>query len=30
MKVRGILAVLLFLTGLQSALAQTLKFYLSD
>ena len=30
MKVRGILAVLLLLTGLQSALAQTLKFYLSD
>ena len=30
MKVRGVLAVLLFLTGLQSALAQTLKLYLSD
>ena len=30
MKVRGILAVLLFLTGLQSALAQKLKLYLSD
>ncbi len=30
MKVRSILAVLLLLTGLQSALAQTLKLYLSD
>ena len=30
MKVRGIFAVLLLLTGLQSALAQTLKLYLSD
>ena len=30
MKTRGLVAVLLFLTGLQSALAQTLKLYLSD
>ncbi|MBO5886911.1 MAG: hypothetical protein J6Q60_02680 [Bacteroidaceae bacterium] len=30
MKVRSVLAVLLFLIGLQSALAQTLKLYLSD
>lgn len=30
MKTRGLVAVLLLLTGLQSALAQTLKLYLSD
>ena len=30
MKTRGLVAVLLFLTGLQSALAQKLKLYLSD
>ncbi|MEE1004818.1 MAG: Ig-like domain-containing protein [Bacteroidaceae bacterium] len=30
MKVRSVLAVLLLLTGLQSALAQTLKLYMSD